>query len=126
MKVFVSDRNPTVQERLISILALIAGTEIVSRNDPALSVAEAIERLGPDVALFDVWPGVMGELQQLREMKAANHGPVIILLIDEPFLHTLYTRTKLLKGGADFVFQPSYQFEDVRKLIEEMSRGNHR
>jgi DNA-binding NarL/FixJ family response regulator len=123
MKVFVSDRYPPVQERLVSIIALIADTEIVSQNDPAFSIAEAIERLGPDVALFDVRPGVMEELQQLQEMKARNHSPVIILLTDEPYL---FTRTKLLKSGADFVFQRSYQFENVRKLIEEMSRGEHR
>ena len=122
MKVFVSDRYPPVQERLISIIALIADTEIVSQNDATLNIAQAIARLGPDVALFDVRPGVMEELQQLREMKAKNHSPVIILLVDEPFL---YNRTKLLKGGADFVFQRSYQFENVRKLIEEMSRGGH-
>jgi DNA-binding response OmpR family regulator len=101
---------------------LIADTEIVAQNNAALNIAEAIERLEPDVAVFDVRPGVMEKLQQLRETKARNHGPVIILLVDEPFL---YNRIKLLKGGADFVFQRSYPFENVRTLIEEMSRGDH-
>lgn len=114
MKVFVSDRYPPVQERLVGMIASIEGVEIVGQPEDNM---EAVERLEPDVMVLDVRTGVMAQLSKLRQSKARNHSPVVIVLADQPS----FSRPKLLSGGADFVFHRSYEFEQLLELIKAMS-----
>jgi two-component system, NarL family, invasion response regulator UvrY len=118
MKVIVSDRSPAVRERLVGMIASIAGVEIVGQDEAGDSIAEAVERLNPAVVVLDVRSSMIERLAKLRLIKTGNEAPVLVVLADSP---SCRYREKLLSGGADFVFHRSHEFGKLLELIEQMN-----
>ena len=119
MTVFVSDRYPPVRERLVSMISAIAGIEIIGRTEDAGDMPESVQRLGPDMVVMDVRPGVMELLAKLQQIRQGKNVPVFIVLADSP---SFSYREKLCNGGADFVFHRSNGFQNLLSLMNEMAR----
>ena len=116
-KVLVVDDSPIVRERLVSLLLEVPGVEIAGQADRAAQAIEAIKTLRPSVVVLDIsMPGGSGlvVLQALQDIKPS---PLIIVLTN--FSHEAY-RTKCLQLGADYFFDKSTEFEEVKYILERL------
>ncbi len=113
----VVDDSPIVRERLVDLIAEIPGVEVIGQAEAADKALEAINTLKPSVLVLDIsMPGGSGfvVLEALQKTKSV---PLIIVLTN--LAHEIY-RKKCLKMGADYFFDKSTEFEEVRYLLERL------
>jgi DNA-binding NarL/FixJ family response regulator len=122
LQVFIADDSALVRERLISLLGDLSGVEIVGQAQDAAHAAQMILDLKPDAVTLDLrMPGGTGleVLQEIRrEMPGFEQAPVVIMLSN--YSHALYRR-KAMSAGANFYFDKSTEFENVRDVLASLA-----
>jgi two-component system response regulator AlgR len=78
MKVVIADDEPLARERLRSLLAEQAGTELVAEADNGLEALQACAEHKPDLVLLDIaMPGMDG-LEAARHLAAFEPRPAVV------------------------------------------------
>lgn len=114
--VMVIDDSLIVRERLVALLAEIPGVEIIGEADTAAQALEALPRLKPSVIVLDIsMPGGSGfvVLEHLQ-----NNPPAPLTIVLTNYDHEPY-RKRALKLGADYFFDKSSQFEEIKAVLEK-------
>jgi DNA-binding NarL/FixJ family response regulator len=112
----VIDDSLLVRERLIGLLSELPGVEIVGEADTAAHAIEVLPTLKPCVVVLDIsMPGGSGFLV-LEHLQKNPPAPLIIVLTN--YDHEPYRR-RALKLGADYFFDKSSQFEEIKAVLEK-------
>lgn len=78
MRVLIADDEPLARRRLASLLAGVAGIEVVGEAADGAATLAAVSRLRPDVVLLDIrMPGMDG-LAAARRMLQGDDPPAVI------------------------------------------------
>jgi DNA-binding NarL/FixJ family response regulator len=119
--VVVVDDSPLVRERLIALLSEAPGVQVVGAAANAPEAIDLIPRLNPAVVVLDIsMPGGSG-LQVLESLRGTPKPPMRIVLTN--FAQEHY-RKRCLELGADYFFDKSTEFEEVKALLENLSKAN--
>jgi two-component system, NarL family, response regulator DevR len=112
----VVDDSPVVRERLIALLSEIDGVQIVGQADTAQGAIDLIPQFNPSVLVLDIsMPGGSGFLV-LEHLQKNLCPPLIIVLTN--YDHEPYRR-RAFKLGADYFFDKSSQFEEIKAVLEK-------
>ncbi len=115
--VLLIDDSPIVRERIVSLLADIPGVEVIGEVDSAEKAITAIPKLNPSAIILDIsMPGGSG-FTVLEALQNVESAPLIIVLTN--FAYDIY-RKKCLKLGADYFFDKSTEFEELRGVLEKL------
>jgi DNA-binding NarL/FixJ family response regulator len=114
VRVLVVDDSPAIRARLVTMLREVHDIHVVaeaSDGDEALRLARLH---APDVVVLDLnLPGLSG-LEVLALLKAEPAPPVVIILTNHPYDRY---RGACLRGGADFFFDKSNDFDRVAAAV---------
>lgn len=117
MKVLLVDDSPLVCERITTLLSDLAGVTIIGKAQNVQEATLAIGALTPEVVISDIqMPGGSG-LDVLYASKQARPAPLVIILTNYTFPQY---RERCLKGGADFFFDKSTEFDKVRAVLADL------
>jgi DNA-binding NarL/FixJ family response regulator len=117
--VLIAENYALLRERLVQLLAELGErVQIVGLAEDVPRAIELFGQLSPDAVILDlVMPGGSG-LQVLQHIKQRRPACVVIVLTNyatPPF------RERCRQLGADFFFSKSAEFEQVLKVLEELS-----
>jgi DNA-binding NarL/FixJ family response regulator len=114
VRVLVVDDSPAVRARLVTLLREEHDIHVVAEawdGDEAIRLARVHT---PDVVVLDLnLPGLSG-LEVLALLKAEPAPPVVIVLTNHPYDRY---RGACLRGGADFFFDKSRDFDRVTSAV---------
>jgi|ERR1700682_3137725 len=86
IRVVIADRHPVVLEGLTSILCASTGFEVVASCGEGTSCIEAVRRLTPDIAIFDIsMPGLSG--MDIMAMAKSENLPTRLVCFTEYIGH---------------------------------------
>ena len=118
MKVLVVDDSATVRDRLVEILSTLQGVEHVGTASRASEARDAIQATPPDVVVLDIhMPGGSG-LEVLGALRAHEQRIMTIVLTNDP---APQWREACLRGGADFFFDKSADFQQAIDVIARLA-----
>jgi two-component system, OmpR family, response regulator len=124
LRVFLVEDSPSVRDRLNDFLAEPGKVEMIGF---AATEADAVRELGAqivDVAIVDLHlkegTGI-GVIESVRAMHASP-PPTIIVLTNYAFPEF---EVACRERGADYFFDKSTQFGDVKLLLQTLQRGRH-
>jgi two-component system, NtrC family, nitrogen regulation response regulator NtrX len=101
-KILIVDDEPGIRQSLKGVLE-DEGYKTVAVESGEAGLA-ALDRIGFDVVLLDVWlPGIDG-LEALEKIKEAEDGPEVIMISGHGTIETAVRATKL--GAFDFLEKP--------------------
>ena len=108
MRVIIIDDSAAVRARLVAMLAEAPGVDVVAATRDGFEGVTLARLHAPDAVILDLnLPGISG-LEVLDLLKARPNPPVVIVLTNHP--HACY-RAACMRGGADFFFDKSCDFE---------------
>lgn len=117
-QVFIADDSAVVRERLVEMLNSLSGIEVIGQAQNVKEATDMIRDLHPDAVTLDInMPGGSGfdVLQTiLSESNEVGLTPVFIMLSN--LSHAPYRR-KALNAGANFFFDKSTEFEQVKDIL---------
>jgi DNA-binding NarL/FixJ family response regulator len=118
--VLVVDDSKSVRDRLVAMLAEIAGVQEVLQADGGELALSILAARAPRVVVLDIhMPGPSG-LDVLPVMKARPSAPVVILLTNHP---TEHHRRQAMELGADHFFDKSRDFSSVCEIVRQLAEG---
>jgi DNA-binding NarL/FixJ family response regulator len=118
VRVIVVDDSRAVRARLVALLDEASGVVVVGEAcDGAEAVALARLHV-PDAVVLDLnLPGMSG-LEVLAWLKAQPSPPAVIVLTNHA--HAGY-RDECIRGGADFFFDKSHDFDRVAMAVASVA-----
>jgi two-component system response regulator DevR len=117
-EVFIVDDSRIVRERLIALLADVPQVKVVGEAGAAAEAIRQIRKLKPAVVVLDIsMPGGTG-LSVLQEIRRADAAATVIMLTN--FAQEQY-RQRCLAMGADYFFDKSTEFDQVRGVLEKLA-----
>jgi DNA-binding NarL/FixJ family response regulator len=120
-EVFIVDDSCVVRERLVALLADVPDVVVVGQAGTAAEAIRQIRKLQPAAVVLDIsMPGGNG-LSVLREIRRANSAATVIMLTN--FSQEQY-REKCAALGADYFFDKSTEFEQVRGVLERLESAS--
>ncbi|MFA4917642.1 MAG: response regulator transcription factor [Thermodesulfovibrionales bacterium] len=121
MKVFIADDSSEIRKRIIAMLSDLAESiEMIGEAENVQDAINSIHEFDPDVVILDIrMPGGSG-IDVLKKIKKKNEVPVIIILTNYPYSQY---RKKCMEAGADFFFDKSGDFEEIVKVVSDISGG---
>ena len=114
MKVLVVDDVASVRERLVAMLAEVAGVTAVFEADGTRAAVEALRARTPDVIVLDLHLRGESGLRLAGLAKRERPGALLIVMTNQP---TAPVRRECEALGVDFFFDKSNDFEDVVRLV---------
>jgi two-component system chemotaxis response regulator CheB len=109
IRILVVDDSAVMRSLLRSVIATDNSLEIAGTAADGESALRLIESLRPDLVLLDVEMPVMDGLQTLRQMRARNLRPPVIMCSALTQRGARVTIESLASGAADYVAKPSNQ-----------------
>ncbi len=121
MKVFIADDSSEIRKRIIAMLSDLAERiEMIGEAENVQDAINSIHEFDPDVVILDIrMPGGSG-IDVLKKIKKKNEVPIIIILTNYPYSQY---RKKCMEAGADFFFDKSGDFEEIVKVVSDISGG---
>lgn len=118
MKVFIVDDSVIMVERLITLLSAIPALEIVGQAHSNKEAKRLLQQVQPDVLILDIqMPGGSG-VKLLQQLKEAPACPLILMVSTNAFPQY---RKKCLEAGADYFFDKSTEFEQLRETLSSLT-----
>jgi DNA-binding NarL/FixJ family response regulator len=115
-RVYLVDDSALIRERLVDMLADIAGVQVIGQSADPHEALTAIRLLNPDVVILDIHlPGRSG-MELLKEIK--REAPTIRVIV---FTNTALPqyRKQCLEYGADHFLSKAREFEKLSALLKQ-------
>jgi len=122
MRIVIADDSDLVRQRLTLMLNDLEGVEVVGEADDAPTAREMVEKLVPDVAILDIRMPKGSGADLVHEIKQLNPAPKVIVLTSFPYLEV---REKCMRGGADFFFDKSNEFQKVVSVLRGLIKATY-
>ena len=117
VNVVIADRHPVVLQGLTNLLGAGSGFKVVSSSSDGASCIEAIRRLVPDIAIFDIsMPGLTG-LEILAIANSEN------LPYPADSFHRIFRRPRTCHGGRSRRLRCHFERCDARNSRAVLARG---
>ena len=114
MRVLVADGSPLIRERMVAMLENLPGLDVIAQTTDAVRLFHVVRSLQPDVVLLDFHLAGAGGLELVQRLKRAQpRGILIVLVAHAPEEY----RPRCLEAGADHVFDKSFEFQAVRRIL---------
>ena len=117
VNILLADDSLIVRDRLRTLLQGLPHVFIVGEADNHPEAIHLTQTLTPDVIILDFEMTGMNGLESLKAIKQVPRPPLVIMLTN--FGSEAY-RVTCLEAGADFFFDKSYEFTNVKDLLAEM------
>jgi len=121
VRVLIAENYALLRERLVQLLAELGErVQVVGLAEDVPRAIALFGQLSPDAVILDlVMPGGNG-MQVLEHIKQRRPACVVIVLTNYA---TAPFRERCGQLGADFFFSKSAEFEQVLRVLEELSRA---
>ena len=116
----VIDDSAVIRRRLVSLLTEIDGVQLVGEAEDAMSGADLIRRLQPDVVILDIRMPDRSGIGLLEDIKNDAEVPTIIILTNYPY--AAY-RKRCMDLGANHFFDKSTEFTELEHVVRELARA---
>ncbi len=114
MRVLVADGSPLIRERMVALLEDLPGLDVIAQTTDAVRLLHVVQSLQPDVVLLDFHLVEASGLELVRRLKRAQPRGILIVLVSQtPEAY----RPRCLEAGADHVFDKSFEFQTVRRIL---------
>lgn len=118
IKVFIVEDSPIVRDRLIVMLSEVDNVEIIGAASGASEALEAIQHNQPDAIIVDLHLPEGSGFEVLNSVKTNEAQPVLIVLTNYPFKQY---RDLSLRGGANYFFDKSSEFEQAVSVVAQLA-----
>jgi CheY-like chemotaxis protein len=116
MRVFLVDDSPLVIHRVVELISVVPGVEIVGKAVNVSGAQKAIRHSNPDVVILDVHlPGGSG-IEVLQSVKKEKPATIVIVFTNYPEY-----REKCINLGADFFLDKFAQFDKIFEILLGLS-----
>ena len=116
--VFLADDSMVLRERVLDMLRDIPGVEVLGCAEDGLHAIDCIRALRPDVVILDIQMPRGTGLDVLKNIRPVNGTPLMIVFTN--FSYPQY-RKRALDGGADYFFDKTAEFENLRELFGQLT-----
>lgn len=116
LTVFIVDDSAIVRDRFEAIIAELDRVSLVGQASRGPGALEAIRDLEPDVVILDIRMPQGNGIEILKEMKANENSPRVIMLTAYPYPQY---RQKCLAAGADHFFDKATEFDRVAEVLQQ-------
>jgi len=114
VKVLVADNSALVRERLVAMVSELETIDLVGQAGNAGETLGCVDRFSPDVVILDSRMIERNGLQVLKQIKASNRAPVVIVLSTDPYPQY---REMCRQLGADFFLDKDTEFDRVNTVL---------
>jgi len=121
LTVYIVDDSPMMRERLMELMADLAGIEIVGQSGDPLEALDSIKKSHPDVVILDIRLPRRSGIDVLKDIKKEPRAPTVIMITNYPYRQY---RQGCLAAGADYFFSKIDEFEKIRDTLVRI--GPHR
>ena len=118
IKVFLADDSIVLRERLLEMLREIPGVEILGCAEDGLHAITSIRELKPDVVVLDIQMPRGTGLDVLKNVRHEGGAPTMVVFTNFPYPQY---RKRALESGADFFFDKTTEFENLRDLFRQLT-----
>jgi DNA-binding NarL/FixJ family response regulator len=120
IRVLIADDHRLFAEALEAILALDDRVEVVGRARDGQEAVDLVKRLRPDVVLMDISMPVMDGIEAVREIRASESGPAVLMLTGS---NARADVDRARQAGADgYVTKDRIAAELIEAIVEIRSR----
>jgi DNA-binding NarL/FixJ family response regulator len=98
-RILIADDRAQARDGLRSLLATVAGVQVVGEAADGLEAVRQVEEHQPDVVLMDVKMPLLDGLEATRRIKARWPGVKVVIMT----VHTGYRQAALAAGADDFM-----------------------
>jgi DNA-binding NarL/FixJ family response regulator len=116
MNVYIVDDSVILRERLVSMLADLAGLRVVGQASDTQEAMEGIRRLKPDVVILDLHLPGGGGIKVLRYTKQESPTTRVIILTNYDYPQY---RNTCFDAGADLFVDKLTEFDRVPALVAQ-------
>lgn len=117
MKVLVVDDSKLMRVRIIALISGIPGIDIVAEAGNITEARKFNDELKPDLMLLDIRMPDGSGVELLKHLNKKHDSLTIVILTNYPLVQY---KEKCLELGADYFFDKSTEFEQVRDVILKM------
>jgi DNA-binding NarL/FixJ family response regulator len=121
-RVFLVEDSELIRERLLSMLAGMAGVEVVGHSQTAAGAIAGILAARPDVVVLDIKLKASSGIEVLQTIKRRMPTVAVIMLTNYA---TEEYRKKCLETGAEYFLDKTNEFEQLRPIIDLLKRNEH-
>ncbi len=118
LTVFLADDSMVLRERVLDMLRDIPGVEVLGCAADGLHAIDCIRKLRPDVVVLDIQMPRGTGLDVLKNIHPVDGVPLLIVFTN--FSYPQY-RKRALEGGADYFFDKTTEFENLRELVGQLT-----
>lgn len=119
MRLIIADDSAIIRSCLVDLLSDIDGIDIVGQARDWSEVAEAVERLKPDVAILDIQMPKGNGIVTLRTIKGNECPPKVIMFTN--YSYSQY-RKEYMDAGADYFFDKCSEYRELTDTLIELTQ----
>ena len=115
--------SPILRDFVIEAISENESTSVVGCAETESEAIDGVVKLRPEVVILDIklrQGNGLNVLRKIRQMLSSN-PPVVIVLTNYRF--ETYQK-RCMELGADYFVDKSTQFDQVKRILEQMVRGN--
>lgn len=120
LKVFLVEDSPLIRERLEEGLESVGDITIVGHADSEASALPALRDLQCDAVILDLQLRQGNGLSVLRNIRGGQPGTRPVIIVFTNFAAPHY-RDISIRGGANYFFDKSRDYDRVREVLEELA-----
>ena len=117
MEVFIADDSAIIRERLADLLSSVPEIELIGHAEEVTKAIHSIQKLNPDVVIFDFQMADGKGLGVLKSVKRNKPTPIFIVFTNHSYPQY---REKCMSAGADYFFDKSTEFEEMMEVLRKM------
>lgn len=119
LRVLVVDDSTAVRERLVELLASVAGVADVWQADGVAAASSMLAQRQPDLIVLDFRMRDGSGVDLLRRIRSAGPTPVVVMLTGYPLEPY---RVRCLAAGADYFLDKSSEVDRLVEIVASLAR----
>lgn len=123
LRVLVVDDSTAVRERLVELLASVAGVADVWQADGVAAASSMLAQRQPDLIVLDFRMRDGSGVDLLRRIRSAGPTPVVVMLTGYPLEPY---RVRCLAAGADYFLDKSSEVDRLVEIVAALALENDR
>ena len=117
IRLIIADDSAIIRSCLADLLSDIDGIDIVGQARDWSEVAEAVERLKPDVAILDIQMPKGNGIVTRRTINGNEFPPKVIMFTN--YSYPQYKK-KYIEAGADYFFDKCSEYRELTELLKQL------